>query len=82
MANANIRNLKGEKGGIYITDTTAHTGDFDAITALETAVIAELISDNITGTLTSVPLPAGATIYGRFSSIDLASGKVIAYNRI
>ncbi len=82
MGNSNIRNLKGELGGIYITDTNAHTGDFDAITALETAVIAELISSNITGTLTSVPLPAGVTIYGRFSSVDLASGKVIAYNRV
>ncbi len=82
MANSNIRNLKGENGGIYITDTNAHTGDFDAITALEVAVIATLVSDNISGTLTSVPLPAGVTIYGRFSSIDLASGKVIAYNRI
>jgi hypothetical protein len=79
--NSRITNLKGDRGGIYITDTSAHTGDFDAITALEATVVAELVSNTITGTLTSVPIPSGATIYGRFSSIDLASGKVFAYNR-
>ena len=81
MSNSRGTNNKGQSGGIYITDTDAHTGDFDAITALEVAVIATLVSSTITGTLTSVPLPAGVTIFGRFSSIDLASGKVIAYTR-
>ena len=77
--NAHITNLKGEAGGLYITDTNEHTGAFDAITALE-AASATLVSPNISGTLTTVPIPAGCTIYGRYTSITLASGKVIAYN--
>ena len=72
--------LGADTGGTYITGTDPVTGSFYAITAIEATVIAALISSNLEGTLTSVPVPAGCTIYGRFSSIDLASGKVIAYN--
>ena len=74
------RNLKGEDGGIYITDTSAHTGSFDAILAHEATVINTATSSNITGTLTTVALPAGFVWYGKFSSITLTSGKVTAYN--
>ena len=80
MANSHVTNNKGQSGGIYITDTAAHTGDFDAITAVAAAVAA-LVSSTITGTLSAVDIPAGVTIFGRFSSITLASGKVIAYTR-
>ncbi len=73
-----IVNLKGEKGGIYITDTGAHTGLFDCILVHEAAVAA-LVSLNITGTLTAVVLPAGMAYFGKFTSITLASGKVTAY---
>lgn len=78
MSNVRVTNLKGDKGALYITDTGAHTGNFDAIQALEDAV-ADLVSTNVTGTLTSVPIPAGVVIYGKFTSITLASGKVMAY---
>ena len=78
----------GQLGSLYITDTGAHSGDWGAITAVADAVIGTLVSgkahDGVTdvmkGTLTSVPLPAGVTIFGRFITITLASGKVIAYN--
>lgn len=79
MSPTKIKNLKGEKGGIYITDTSAHVGDFDSIQALE-ATVCDLVSATITGTLTSVPIPAGSIIFGKFTSVTLASGKVIAYN--
>jgi hypothetical protein len=81
MSSPNVRvvNQKGEHGGLYITDTAAHTGVWDAIQALETAE-ATLVSTNLSGTLTSVPIPAGVTIFGHFSSITLAAGIVIAYN--
>ena len=75
---SDVTNLKGEDGGLYITDTAAHTGDFDCIIAHEAAVAA-LVSSNIDGTLTAVVIPAGLAIFGRFSSITLASGKVMAY---
>jgi hypothetical protein len=76
--NVKITNQKGENGGLYIADTSAHTGIWDAIQALE-ATVADLVSSNLSGTLTSVPIPAGVTIFGQFSSITLTSGTVIAY---
>lgn len=80
MSSPNVRvvNQKGEHGGLLITDTSAHTGVWDAIQALE-ATEATLVSSNLSGTLTGVPIPAGVTIFGHFSSITLTSGTVIAY---
>lgn len=81
-----VRNLKGEQGGLYITDTALHsqpTGRaWDAIFAHSAVVIAVAVSPNIAGTLTSVALPAGAVWYGRFTAITLTSGQVTAYNAI
>jgi hypothetical protein len=74
-----IVNLKSEGGADYITDTAAHTGPYESITALAAAVVSVATSDNIGGTLTSIPIPAGVTIFGHFASITLASGTVIAY---
>lgn len=79
MNNVKVRNLKGENGGVYIADTAAHAGDFDAIFAHEAAVIEALVSSNIAGSLAAVKLPAGATWFGRFSSVKLTSGSVTAY---
>jgi hypothetical protein len=70
------------QGAEYISDTAAHNGEFCRVYALATAVIA---SANVRGLtagsnpFTSVPLPAGTWIDGQFSSITLASGRVIAY---
>lgn len=76
--NVRVTNLKGEDGALYITDTNPHVGVFESIQALEAAVAA-LVSPNIVGALGAVPIPAGAIIYGRITSITLASGKVMAY---
>ncbi|MEO6569467.1 MAG: hypothetical protein ABIO94_11945 [Opitutaceae bacterium] len=81
QAAINIANLKAELGGIYITDTAPHTGNFDTIIAVEAGVGA-LVSPTITGTLSAVPLPVGVPIFGLFTSITLASGKVFAYNKV
>ena len=79
----------GQNGGVYVTGTSATPGEFCAIQALEATVIASLTSvayetdkAALTGTLTSIPLPAGVTIYGNFTTFTLTSGKVIAYNRV
>ena len=69
-------------GGNFIADTAAYTGKWGAITALAAAVATlTTAQDGIwdSGTSTSVPIPAGTTIYGNFTGITLASGKVIAY---
>jgi hypothetical protein len=67
-------------GAVYIADTTTVSGKFGAIQALEATVLASATAaDDITGTLTSMPIPVGATIYGIFTAVKLTSGKVLAY---
>lgn len=75
------KSILAETGGKYIADTATHAGDWMAITALTATVFAAgTTSTTITGTLTSMALPAGATLWGRFNAIKLTSGTIIAYN--
>ena len=67
-------------GAEYISDTSAHTGRFGEIVALEDSVIASLTAQDWTGNaLTAVPLKATGEICGVFTSITLTSGTVVAY---
>jgi len=70
----------GLNGGRYVTGTSAQTGSFVAIQALEDTVIASMTATNLSGTLTAIPLSAGTVIYGVITAFTLTSGKVIAYN--
>jgi len=73
----------GQGGAVYVTDTTQTGGNFGAIQAVETAVISTLTSGNWTPSpATAIPLPAGVTIFGNFTSFTLTSGKVIAYRNV
>jgi hypothetical protein len=64
----------------YISDTAAHTGRFYKLYAVADAVISTATVQNATGNaFTSVPLMAGDYIDGVFTSVTLASGKIIAY---
>ena len=73
----------GQLGGKYIATTDATTPDtgyvFVAIKVIEDSVIT--LEGNITG-ITSVTLLAGEVVYGRYTSCELTSGKVIAYNGV
>lgn len=70
----------GTYGATYESGTTAVTGNFGSITALEDSVFSSLTAANWDGDSTaSLPLPKGATIYGRFTEFTLTSGKVVAY---
>lgn len=70
----------GNKGGKYISNTNATTPDtgyvFNAIQVVTDCVITCV--GNITG-ITAVAVKAGNVVYGRYTSITLASGSVIAY---
>jgi hypothetical protein len=64
----------------YISDTATHTGRFFKLYAVADAVISTATVQNATGNaFTSVPLMAGDEIEGVFTSVTLASGKIIAY---
>lgn len=70
----------GQAGVILIDDTDAHTGPFVAIQALEDAVVDVSECDmSFIEDVVDFTIPAGLTIYGRFASIELDSGKVLAY---
>ncbi len=68
----------GPDGGDYVADTNPRTGNWSRIKALNAVVIASLTSSNINGTLTAIPLSAGASIEGNITGFTLTSGAVIA----
>ena len=75
----------GLNGGEYINDTAVHTGNWFAIQATEDSVLAAQASnitnlDDICTGQDGTTLSAGMVLYGNFTSIDLTSGAVIAYN--
>lgn len=77
----------GLNGGEYINDTAVHTNanGWFAIQATEDTVLAAQSSnitnlDDICTGQDGTTLAAGMVIYGNFTSIDLTSGAVIAYN--
>ena len=75
----------GLNGGEYISDTNVHTGNWFAIQATEVTHIQAQASnitnlDNLCQPVDDTELAAGTVLYGNFTSIDLTSGAVIAYN--
>lgn len=80
----NVANMSvGNYSGKYVANTASTTPAtgyvFNAIQVLTDSVVTA--AGNIAG-LTSVSLTAGTVIYGRYTSITLASGSVIAYNGV
>ena len=73
----------GQAGVVFIDGDSAQneiTGPFVAITALSDAAVD--ISECDMSYITSIAdftIPKGVTIYGHFASIELDSGKVLAY---
>ena len=73
----------GQAGVVFIDGDSAQneiTGPFVAITALSDAAvdISECNMSYITD-VADFTIPKGVTIFGRFESIELDSGKVFAY---
>lgn len=80
---AEANNLQlGQAGAVIIDGTDAVSGPFVAITGLEASVVdtSECDVTWLSGTIPATfKIPAGGTIYGDFTSIELDSGSVIAY---
>lgn len=70
----------GGYGSEYIVTGETGTADvqYKAITVLETASLTLTQTDG-DATLTTIPVPAGITIFGSFLTISVVSGKVLAY---
>lgn len=76
----------GGYGAHFISDTVAHTPAegyvFVAVQVIADAVLSTCVPAYAGNTFTGVTLPAGVVVYGRFTSIALASGKVLAYQGV
>ena len=83
MGFPNNKITNGLSGGIYIADTTARTGDWLAIQVLADAkfnVLTGNIADITNASEASAPvIPAGTVLFGKFTAIDLHSGRIVAY---
>ena len=70
----------GQAGSILIDDTVEHTGPYVAITALsDAAVDVDQCDMSYITDVADFTIPKGVTIFGRFESIELDSGSVLAY---
>jgi hypothetical protein len=83
MGFPNNKITNGLSGGIYIADTTARTGDWLAIQVLADAkfnVLTGNIADIANASEASAAvIPAGTVLFGKFTAIDLHSGRIVAY---
>ena len=80
-----VVNQMGEGGGQYSTGTSAltpPTGKLIVAIYAHTAASVAAASANLTGTLTTVAIPAGSSWVGQFSSVTPASGNVTVYYSI
>ena len=88
VENDSIRELLGCYGFDYITDTVAHTTAsgiaYKCLHFLTVTVIAAIVADATAPmggtTIAGATMAAGSVIYGKFTSLTLTSGTVIAYN--
>lgn len=78
-----MENNKGSKGGRIVEDTKITTPDAGKVFVAITAIIeTELTAvGNIAG-LSAITIPKGLTLFGRFTSITLGSGRIIAYQGV
>ena len=83
MASPNVSVRNGQNGGTYIGGTSATSEDYSIINVI-TDTKFHTLDGNLTGvantTLGSAPtIPAGITLFGTFTALQLHSGSVIAY---
>lgn len=85
MAQPNVRITNSLSGAQYIGGTSATTGEWSAIQAV-TDTKFHTLTGNVTGLAntslgSAIEVPAGLTIFGFFTTLQLHSGSVIAYNK-
>jgi hypothetical protein len=71
-----IDSYLGKKGGLYVSDTSAHTGIFTGILVITDASVTAV--GNITG-LTTAAVKQNTYIPGVFTSVTLGSGTCILF---
>jgi hypothetical protein len=81
MGNPSDYNMQGQGGGVVISDSTTVNGNFRWIQVITDCEMQDIVSSNISNSvgLVSKNIPAGVGIGGKFTSITLSTGTVIAY---
>lgn len=69
----------GEFGGDFYANTTVRTGQTWCAVQVITAAVFTTLTGTLNNSIAGVSFPAGTIIYGRFTTITLASGSVVAY---
>jgi len=75
-ANEALNVQLGQAGSDYVTAATVNSHTYIAIQALsvDAVVSATSVDTNVWDSLSTVTVKAGQTIYGRYSSVTIASG--------
>tara|TARA_R100000742_G_C4244964_1_gene64024 strand:- start:480 stop:746 length:267 start_codon:yes stop_codon:yes gene_type:complete len=75
-ANEALNVQLGQAGSDYVTAATVNSHTYVAIQALsvDAVVSATSVDTNVWDSLSTVTVKAGQTIYGRYSSVTIASG--------
>lgn len=77
---AMLNGLLGQLGSTCFDDVTSRTGRWFAIQIIEDVIFTTLTDASRDGAvITGMTFAAGTVIYGRFTTIELASGSCIAY---
>lgn len=81
-----MEEVMGGKGAEFISNANEHTpGEglvFVALQVISTAVLSAYSPAYTGNQFTGVEIPTGTIIFGRFTSVTLTSGKVLAYKGV
>jgi hypothetical protein len=71
-----------DRGGDAISDTNTHAGRWRGLQALGTGctLAAGTAAADLSGTLTGLVIPAGATVHARFTAVQLSAGACLMYS--
>lgn len=82
LSNQAIQYSMGKGGFQLVTATTLTTGPFVAITTIAPTSFTSITGNGISGSWSTVTIPAGITLPGPIESFQISSGQVIAFNGV
>jgi hypothetical protein len=82
MSQSNVRNLTGVNGGKLLPPGINHTGEFGAIQFTQDSQIHSYTGniDETDASFSGLSVPAGFTMFGLTTQIQLSTGSAIVYD--
>jgi hypothetical protein len=81
-SNLAIEFSMGVSGFRLVTDTSLTTGPFVAVTTIAPTTFTSITGNNISGSWSTVAIPAGITLPGPIQSFQINTGAVVAFNGV